>query len=74
MFNIVIVNNDIAQQDLYQSPYPKTIYIHTDIYSFAEREGFEPSVSLRPQHLSRVPLSTTQAPLQNIFKFLNIKN
>ncbi len=31
---------------------------------FAEREGFEPSVPVKVQHLSRVPLSTTQAPLR----------
>ena len=30
----------------------------------AEREGFEPSVPVKIQHLSRVPLSAAQAPLQ----------
>ena len=29
----------------------------------AEREGFEPSVDLRPQRFSRPPRSTTPAPL-----------
>ncbi len=32
----------------------------------AEREGFEPSVPVRVQHLSRVPHSTTLAPLHFI--------
>ena len=33
-------------------------------FFMAEREGFEPSVPLRVQHLSRVPLSTAQPPLR----------
>ena len=31
--------------------------------NMAERKGFEPSERLHVQHLSRVPLSTTQPPL-----------
>ena len=31
--------------------------------SLAERAGFEPAVPLRIQHVSSVPLSTTQPPL-----------
>ena len=32
--------------------------------SMAERVGFEPTVELPPQHLSRVPLSSAQSPLR----------
>ena len=35
--------------------------------SFAEREGFEPSIPLRVYYLSRVANSTTLAPLQVLF-------
>ena len=33
----------------------------------AEREGFEPSVGLRPQRFSRPSRSTTPAPLREVF-------
>ena len=33
----------------------------------AEREGFEPSVDLRPQRFSRPPRSTTPAPLHWLY-------
>ena len=36
----------------------------------AEREGFEPSVPVRGQHLSRVPRSTAPAPLLTFKKLL----
>lgn len=39
----------------------------------AEREGFEPSVPVKVQHLSRVPRSTAPAPLQEkIIPFFTI--
>ena len=35
----------------------------------AERVGFEPTVTVRPQRFSRPPLSTTQAPLLKLCRF-----
>ena len=43
----------LGRQVLYQLSY----------FRLAESEGFEPSVRLHVQHLSRVPLSTTQPTL-----------
>jgi hypothetical protein len=45
----------LGRQMLYQLSYIRIV--------LAERMGFEPTERLHVQHLSRVPLSTTQPPL-----------